>query len=117
VLVEELGKIGGSLKGRFAVDTLVAAAEKLRDAAAAGGHDDAALMRASRALAPVYYTTGDRFAHDPALPLPAWPVLQPLRDLAKTAPGSDAAHALTVSAVRGRNRMMYALREASAALS
>ena len=71
-------------------------------------------MRASRALAPVYYTSGDRFAHDPALPLPAWPVLQPLRDLAKSARGSDAAHALTVSATRARNRMLHALREAMA---
>ena len=116
VLLEELGKIGESLRGRFAMDGLMAAAQKLREAAAAGGHDDVALMRASRALAPVYYTTGDRFTHDPALPLPAWPALQPLRDLANTTPGSDAAHALAVSAVRGRNRMLYALREAAAAL-
>ena len=81
------------------------------------GIDDAALMRASRALAPVYYTSGDRFAHDPALPLPAWPVLQPLRDLAKSAPRHrTAAHALTVSATRARNRMLHALREATEAL-
>ncbi|HTB43752.1 MAG TPA: aminopeptidase, partial [Acetobacteraceae bacterium] len=95
---------------------LLAAAEGLGDAAATGGHDDAALMRASRALAPVYYTSGDRFEHDPALPLPAWPVLQPLRDLAKSQRGSDAAHALTVSATRGRNRLLHALREATGAL-
>jgi hypothetical protein len=115
-LLEELGQIRASLDGRFDVSGLVAAAEALHDAAAAGGQDDAALMRASRALAPVYYTSGDRFVHDPALPLPAWPVLQPLRDLAKTAPGSDAAHVLTVSATRGRNRIVYALREATTAL-
>ncbi len=102
VLLEELGAIRASLDGRFAIDGLVAAAEALRHAAAAGGQDDAALMRASRALAPVYYTSGDRFAHDPALPLPAWPVLQPLRDLAKSERGSDAAHVLTVSATRAR---------------
>jgi hypothetical protein len=111
-LLEELHQIGRSLAGRFPIDTLLAAAEALRDAAAAGGHDDAALMRASRALAPVYYTSGDRFAHDPALPLPAWPVLQPLRELAKSVAGSDAAQALTVSATRARNRMHHALREA-----
>ncbi len=111
-LLEELGRIGAPLDGRFPVDGLVAAAEALRDAAAAGGHDDAALMHASRALAPMYYTSGDRFVHDPALPLQAWPVLQPLRELAKTERGSDAAHALTVSATRGRNRMLHALREA-----
>ena len=117
VLLEELGTIRASLDGRFSVDGLVAAAEALRDAAAAGGQDDAALMRASRALAPVYYTSGDRFAHDSALPLPAWPVLQPLRDLAKSERGSDAAHALTVSATRARNRMLHALNEAVADLS
>jgi hypothetical protein len=116
-LLEELGRIRASLNGRFPVDSLTEAAEALRDAASAGGHDDAALMRASRALGPVYYTTGDRFVHDPALPLPAWPALQPLRDLAKSAPGSDAAHVLTVSATRGRNRMLHALREATAALA
>ncbi len=117
VLLEELGRIRASLDGRFSVDGLIAAAGTLRDVAAAGGHDDATLMRASRALAPVYYTTGDRFAHDPALPLPAWPVLQPLRDLAESKPGSETAHALTVSATRGRNRMQHALREAIRHLS
>ncbi|HEY1935013.1 MAG TPA: M28 family peptidase [Acetobacteraceae bacterium] len=116
-LLQELANIEASLKGRFPLADLIAAAKALHRKAAPGAHADAALMRASRALAPVYYTTGDRFAHDPALPLPAWPVLQPLRDLAKTEPGSDAAHELTVSATRGRNRMLFALREAAQALS
>jgi hypothetical protein len=116
VLLEELGKLRSSLGERFSVDGLVAAAEALR-ATAAGDHSDAALMRASRALAPVYYTSGDRFAHDPALPLPAWPVLDPLRKLAKVAPGTDSARFLTVSATRGRNQLAYALREAVGALS
>ena len=97
----------------YSVDGLIAAATTLRDTAAAGGHSDAALMRASRALAPVYYTSGDRFAHDPALPLPAWPVLDPLRRLAKMAPGTDSARFLAVSATRGRNRLAHALRERS----
>lgn len=116
-LLDELGKLEASLHGRFPVQDLIAAAKTLHAKAAPGAHADAALMRASRLLAPVYYTTGDRFAHDPALPLPAWPALQPLRDLAKTEPGSDTVYELTVSATRGRNRILYALREASAALS
>ena len=94
VLLDELGALRSSLGERLSLDALVAAAEMLRDRAAAGGHSDAALMRASRALAPSYYTSGDRFAHDPALPLPAWPVLDPLRKLAKVAPGTDSAHFL-----------------------
>lgn len=116
VLLDELATIDAALQGRFGLTALVTAAEALRDAAAAGGHADAALMRASRALAPVYYTSGDRFAHDPALPLPAWPSLQPLRDLARTEPNSDVARRLTVSGMRGRNRVLHALREAVAAL-
>ena len=95
---------------------LIAAAERLKGKAP-GVHSDAALISASRALAPVYYTTGDRFAHDPALPLPGWPVLDPLRKLAKMAPGTDSARLLTVSAMRGRNRLAYALRNANEALA
>jgi hypothetical protein len=117
MLLEELGQIEAALNGRFPIEDLKAAAKALHAKAAPGAHADAALMRASRALAPVYYTSGDRFAHDPALPLPAWPVLQPLRDLAKADPGSDAAYELAVSATRGRNRMMHALRDAVQALS
>jgi len=117
LLLEELAKIEAALNGRFPIDDLKAAATTLHAKAAPGAHTDAALMRASRALAPVYYTTGDRFAHDPALPLPAWPVLQPLRDLAKATPGSDTAYELAVSATRGRNRMLQALRDAVRALS
>ena len=117
VLLDELTPLRAELACRFPLDSLIEAASALRDTASRGGFSDAVLMRASRALAPVYYTTGDRFAHDPALPLPAWPALQPLRDLAKAMPGSDAAHALTVSATRGRNRVLHALREATAALA
>ena len=115
-LLEELDTLRASLGDALSVDGLIAAASTLRDKAAAGGHCDAALMRASRALAPVYYTSGDRFAHDPALPLPAWPVLDPLRKLAKVAPGTDSARFLSVSAMRGRNRLAHALREATEAL-
>ena len=74
-----------------------------------------ALMRMSRALVPINYTSGDRFAHDPALALPAWPTLRPLRELAAAVPGSDAARFLAVGAVRARNRVAHALREANAA--
>lgn len=116
-LLQELAAIEAALTGRFPVADLIGAAKALHARAVPGGHADGPLMRASRALAPVYYTSGDRFVHDPALPLPAWPVLQPLRDLAKTEPGSEAAHQLTVSATRGRNRLLHALREATRALS
>jgi Peptidase family M28 len=115
-LLEELATLRASLAGRLSVDDLIAATETLRTKAS-GEHSDAALMRASRALDPVYYTSGDRFAHDPALPLPAWPVLDPLRRLSRVAPGTDSARFLAVSATRSRNRLAYALREAITALS
>jgi hypothetical protein len=117
VLLAALTPLREALGERFDLGSLIAAAEGLRVAAAIGGASDHALMRASRALDPLYYTTGDRFTHDPALPLPAWPVLQPLRDLAKTAPETDEARFLTVSATRSRNRLLHALRGATGALS
>jgi hypothetical protein len=128
-LQAELEEIGKKLHGRFPLDALKAGADKLhasaeKIAARAGkasadeaGRINRALLLASRALVPVDYTYGDRFAHDPALPVPAWPVLQPLRDLAKTKPNTDEAQFHLVAAKRARNRMAHALREANAALA
>jgi len=73
-------------------------------------------MRASRALVPADYTTGDRFTHDAALPLPPWAVLAPLRALAATTPSSDAEKFAEVDARQARNRLAFALREAQTAL-
>ncbi len=119
-LLEELDRLRAALGERFSLDDLVAAAQTLRDVATALRDApepvNRALMRASRALVPINYTSGDRFAHDPALPLPAWPVLQPLHALAATPPGSDAARLQTVSVRRARNRVLHALRLATEAL-
>jgi hypothetical protein len=121
-LAAELAKIDASLAGRFDISALRMAATTLDALAAAAPHGgdpdriNAAIMAAGRALVPTDYTHGDRFTHDPATPLPAWPVLQPIRDLAATKPGSDAAQFATVAAMRARNRMAFALREACAAL-
>jgi hypothetical protein len=78
---------------------------------------NAALIRMSRALVPLDYTEGDRFRHDPALPQPAWPVLQGLRDLAAAEPDSDQARFLGVSAARASNRLLHGLEQASRAAS
>jgi hypothetical protein len=78
---------------------------------------NAAILRISRALVPLDYTYGDRFAHDPALPQPAWPVLDPLRRFAAALPGSDTGRHLAVSARQARNRVAHALREALSALA
>ena len=124
-LREELSTLATSLGSRFdlavlraVTDTLHAKAERLADRAASldAARVNATLMTVSRALVPVDYASSDRFSHDPALPVPDWAVLQPLRDLAATAPGSDAAHLHEVSARRAANRLGHALRSASAAL-
>lgn len=121
-LLAELGRLDGAKAQGIAIDALEAQAAGLRDAlgeARARLDPDrlnAAIMRVCRALVPLDHTRGDRFEHDPALPLPAWPVLDPLRRLAAAEPGTDAARLLAVSARQARNRVAHALREARAAL-
>lgn len=127
-LLKELESLQESLGDRLPVAPLIALATGVRDAATAvsgnvAGVDGAeaaraslALMRASRALVPADYANGERFEPPPALPLPAWSTLQPLRNLAAAEPGSDAALFLMVDAVRARNRVQHALRQARAAL-
>ncbi len=114
-LREELATLAASLGDRFDLAPLQAAADTLHSRAATA-RTDAALMALSRALIPVDYATSDRFTHDPALPVPDWAVLQPLRDLAATARGSDAAHLHSVSARRAANKLGHALRTANAIL-
>ena len=114
-LREELQAVEASLDGRLSLEPLLSAAAPLADAAKAPA-TDARLMRAARALVPADYTGGDRFAHDPALPMPAWPVLDPIRALAR-APGGDAMRFARVGALRARNRLQHALVEAVRALS
>jgi hypothetical protein len=127
-LLAELAPLAKELGDRFPVAPLATAAAALRDTARAvdakrGTASDAvaekanaALMRASRALVPADYTAGDRFTHPHALPMPSWATLEPLRALAATEAGSDAEKFAAVDALRARNRLAHALREAQAAL-
>lgn len=121
-LQQELDRIDTALAGRLdltplhaATTALHQAATALRTAAAPPGTIDAALMAAARALVPIDYTTGDRFRHDPALPQPPWPALQPIRDLAAAPP--DQVPFATIDAVRARNRVLHALQTATRALA
>ena len=115
-LEAELEGIAARLGDRFDIAGLMDATRQLGVLAEQGPHPDHAVMNASRALVPMDYTAGDRFVHDSALPHPAWPVLQPLRDLAASTPGTEEARLLTVSARRARNRMADALARACVAL-
>ena len=113
-LTAELRAIEAMLDGRIALAPVldsVAAFKSMVGRAAS----DAALMAVARALVPIDYTRGDRFAHDPALPLAAWPVLDPIRALAR-AEGEDAVRSARVAAVRARNRVQHAVLEATRAL-
>jgi hypothetical protein len=73
---------------------------------------NAALRRVARLLVPVSYTTGPAFFHDPADPVAPLPDLAP----ALAAPRISVHHRgfLRTHLVRGQNRLVAALRDASA---
>lgn len=77
---------------------------------------DRIMMRLSRYLVPLDYTSGDRFSHDHALPLPKWPSLEPLRILSKQQPDTLAFHQSYGAATRCANRILSNLRQANALL-
>ncbi|MFC7400001.1 M28 family peptidase [Chelatococcus sp. GCM10030263] len=125
----ELARIDNDLAGRFDIAPLRAAAEELGEAArifgaiaaaradeARAGALDRVLMHASRHLVPINYTQGDRFRHDPAVPLPAWLALEPIRALAAEPPASVDLPFHAVDARQARNRVLKALKEATAEL-
>lgn len=121
-LDEELAALQGRIGAALDLGVLRERARRLGEVAArvaaADGLDaaavDRALMAASRAMVPMDYTNGDRFAHDPALPQNPYPVLDPVRRLAGAE--GDALRVRLVAARRACNRVAHALAVASAAL-
>ncbi len=103
-LVERLDRAGVALAG---VDARTPAAKL--DAINRG------LMRLSRALVPLSYTTGDRFTHDLALPIPPLAGLQCVRELAALDPDTDAFKFARAALVRERNRAVHAFDTAASA--
>ena len=120
-LDRQLAALGGAMdlaELRDRVATLRHGTERLRGHPQALDRVDlinAALMRMGRALVPIDYTRGDRFDHDPALPLPPYPALEPLRVLAAVPAGSDELKFAAVAACRALNRIRFAVEEAIAA--
>lgn len=124
----ELLSLADELRGRLDLAPLLADVADLNAAAArtrtkaAGSSDrearmvNRALVAACRALVPMDYTSGDRFAPDPALKQGAYPVLDPVRALAATPAGSDEFRFASVAARRSLNRVALAIDEANAAL-
>jgi hypothetical protein len=66
----------------------------------------------SRLLVSVNYSRNGPFWHDPAVDVPPLPDLEPCLKLGTIPPDSDAAHVTSTHLVRGRNRLVAALREA-----
>lgn len=73
---------------------------------------DHCLMKLSRILMPVNYTTSGRFDFDPALAIPPLPRLQPVAELADLNPAGDSFKFLERKMVREQNRLCHALDEA-----
>jgi Zn-dependent M28 family amino/carboxypeptidase len=72
-----------------------------------------ALMRLSRILIPVLYTTSGRFAHDPpARKIKFLPLLQSVEELSALNPESGQFKALKTKLVRERNQVTFSLNEA-----
>jgi hypothetical protein len=125
--VEELGAAGGRWDAAPALGAARHLAERTGafagavDAIAAGGHADPARVEAanramgalSRVLIPLFYTTGDRFHHDLAIPVPPLAGLQRARELSGLDPLSDEFRFAAAALVRERNRVVHALEEAA----
>jgi Peptidase family M28 len=71
------------------------------------------LMRLSRVLVPLAYTSGDRFTHDLAVPIPPLAGLQRARELTRLDPDSDEYKFARAALVRERNRAVHALDSAA----
>lgn len=71
---------------------------------------NAVIMSLSRVLTPVNHAVAPRFRHDPALPVPPLPAIAICADL--DAHGPDTLGFALTQALRGRNRVVAALREA-----
>lgn len=92
-----------------ALDAFYKAASRGRIPAARA---NAIIQRLARILVPINYTSGPRFRHDPATPVPPLPTLAPATQLK----GMDKAKLgfARTQLVRGQNRYIAALREAEA---
>ncbi|PKA42691.1 M28 family metallopeptidase (plasmid) [Rhizobium sullae] len=127
-LQAELDHLERALDGRLDISALkdgaselerqAIALARLSDGAAGETADriNASLLRASRQLVPLNYTSGERFHHDPALPHRPWASLEGIDELARLPAGSPDTAFYAVHARQTRNRIASALRQANEAL-
>jgi hypothetical protein len=69
-------------------------------------------MGLGRALVVIYFTASGPFDHDLAVPVPALPLLEPVRRLGRLGPDSDEARFLKTELTRNRNKVMFYLKQA-----
>ena len=67
------------------------------------------IRKVSHALTALSFTSGNRFDHDPAMPLPAFPALDQARRLAALEPGGNDYGFLATRLVRNRNLVNHEL--------
>jgi hypothetical protein len=70
------------------------------------------LLELGRILIPTDYTKGERFSHDPAIPIPPFPNLEPMLQLPRLSGESNECRFLKTQLLRGRNKVVDALRRA-----
>jgi N-acetylated-alpha-linked acidic dipeptidase len=70
------------------------------------------LLQLGRILIPVDYTKAGKYSHDPAIPIPPFPDLEALRQASQFSPEGDEYRFLRTQLVRGRNKVLDALRRA-----
>lgn len=72
------------------------------------------LLTLGRELIPIGYCRAERFEHDPTLPVPPFPGLEPMRRLGALPPTGDQARRLSVGLTRQRNKVCHHLHQALA---
>jgi uncharacterized protein YbcC (UPF0753/DUF2309 family) len=73
---------------------------------------NAAIKTISHALTGLSFTYGDRFDHDPAMPLPEFPSLAAAKNLSKYDPESNEHGFLLTRLVRNRNMVNHEIKRA-----
>jgi hypothetical protein len=76
-----------------------------------------AAINLDRTLVRLSFTANGPFDQDLAIPIPAVPLLEPVRQLARLDRESDQARFLETELVRNRNRVAFELREAHSAVT
>jgi len=70
------------------------------------------LLELGRILIPISYTKAERYSQDPAIPIPPFPDLEPAQHAARFSQETDEYRFLKTQLVRGKNKVMDALRRA-----